>query len=100
KPNARYWVLKLIKDNIHAGDKLVSTGIEANGNGDMHAQAFTNGKSKMVLILNKRNHATTLKLPKEFDGAKVSIIDAASGDNAAIESTVKGESIEMKPFAV
>jgi len=100
KPNARYWVLKLIKDNIHAGDKLVSTGIEANGNGDMHAQAFINGKSKMVLVLNKRNHAITLKLPKEFDGAKVSTVDAASGDNSAIESTVKGESIEMKPFAV
>ena len=24
KPNARYWVLKLIKDNFHPGDKLVA----------------------------------------------------------------------------
>ena len=25
KPNARFWVLKLIKDNFHPGDKLVET---------------------------------------------------------------------------
>jgi hypothetical protein len=100
KPNARFWVLKLIKDNIHAGDKLVNTGIEGNGNGDIHAQAFTNGKTKMVLVLNKRNRATALKLPAEFAGAKVCTIDAASGDDAAIVSKVSGESIEMEPFAV
>jgi hypothetical protein len=100
KPNARFWVLKLIKDNIHAGDKLVTTGIDGNGNGDIHAQAFTNGKSKMVLVLNKRNKSTTLKLSKEFDGAKVSTIDAASGDDAAIVNKVNGDSIELKPFAV
>ena len=25
KPNARFWVLKLIKDSFHPGDKLVET---------------------------------------------------------------------------
>ena len=101
KPNARFWVLKLIKDNVHAGDKLVETGIDKNGNGDVHAQGFvgSNG-SKKVLLLNKRNKSITIKMPAGFSGAKVSTIDAASGDNAAIESTVKGDSIELKPFAV
>lgn len=101
KPNARFWVLKLIKDNIHAGDKLVETGIGNNGNGDVHAQGFVSSAgSKKVLILNKRNKSIIIKLPAGFAGAKVSTIDAASGDNAAIESTVKGDSIELKPFAV
>jgi len=101
KPNARFWVLKLIKDNIHAGEKLVETSIDKNGNGDVHAQGFvSNAGSKKVLILNKRNKTITIKLPAGFVGAKVSKIDAASGDNAAIESTVKGDSIELKPFAV
>ncbi len=101
KPNARFWVLKLIKDNIHAGDKLVETGIDKNGNGDVHAQGFvSNAGSKKVLILNKRDKTITIKLPAGFSGAKVSTIDAASGDNAAIESTVKGSLIELKPFAV
>ncbi|MCO5947099.1 glycosyl hydrolase family 39 [Mucilaginibacter flavidus] len=101
KPNARFWVLKLIKDNIHAGDKLVETGIGNNGNGDVHAQGFVSSAgSKKVLVLNKRNKTITIKLPAGFAGAKVSTIDAASGDNAAIESTVKGDTIELKPFAV
>ena len=27
KPNARFWVLKLIKDNFHPGDKMVETDV-------------------------------------------------------------------------
>jgi len=101
KPNARFWVLKLIKDNIHAGDKLVETGIDNNGNGDVHAQGFVSSTgNKKVLILNKRNKTITIKLPSGFTGAKISTIDGTSGDNAAIGSTVKGDSIELKPFAV
>jgi len=101
KPNARFWVLKLIKDNIHAGDKLVETGIDNNGNGDVHAQGFVSANGgKKILILNKRNKSITIKLPAGYAGAKISTIDAASGDNAAIEGTVKGDSIELKPFAV
>jgi len=73
KPNARFWVLKLIKDNIHAGDKLVETGIDKNGNGDVHAQGFaSNTGNKKVLILNKRNKTRnktiTIKLPVDFTG--------------------------------
>ncbi|HET7347630.1 MAG TPA: glycosyl hydrolase family 39, partial [Acidobacteriaceae bacterium] len=34
KPNARYWVLRLIKDNFHAGDKLVTTTVEGSGSAD------------------------------------------------------------------
>jgi len=101
KPNARFWVLKLMKDNIHAGDKLVETGIERNGNGDVHAQGFLNSAGgKKVLILNKRNKAITIKLPAGFTGATISTVDAASGDNAAIEGKISNDSIELKPFAV
>ena len=99
KPNARFWILKLIKDNIKAGDTLVQTGIDGNGDGDLHAQGFLSGSKKM-LVINKRNRSIMLKLPGDFTGAKISTVDAASGDNAAIVSTIKVDSIEMKPFAV
>ncbi len=39
KPNARFWVLKLIKDNFHPGDKLVETkldGGDCGGSGRRH----------------------------------------------------------------
>ena len=31
KPNARYWVLKLIKDNFHSGDTLVNNRVQPTG---------------------------------------------------------------------
>jgi hypothetical protein len=40
KPNARYWVLKLIHDNFHAGDALVETSLEGTGSDDVDAQGF------------------------------------------------------------
>jgi len=100
KPNARFWVLKMIKDNIRAGDTLVETGIDANSGDDITAQAFANGADKKVLILNKRNKTIALKVPAEFKGAKISTIDASSGDDAAIQSIINGDSIELKSFAV
>ena len=39
KPNARFWVLKLIKDSFHSGDQLVDTTVDS---GDVAAQAFRN----------------------------------------------------------
>jgi hypothetical protein len=100
KPNARFWVLKLIKDNIKAGDSLVETDVDANNGDDITAQAFTDGTVKKILILNKRNKTIILKVPAEFNGAKMSTIDELSGDDAAIQSAVNGSSIELKPFAV
>jgi hypothetical protein len=100
KPNARFWVLKMIKDNIKAGDKLVETSIAANNGDDIAGQGFTNGNSKKVLILNKRNKTVQLKVPPEFKGAKISTIDERSGDDAPVQSVISGDAIELKPFGV
>lgn len=100
KPNARYWVLKLIKDNIQPGSTLVKTIIDDNSGGDVVAQAFTDKGVKKVLLLNKRNKSIRLKLPVEFKGATVSTVDGASGDNKAIEAKLNNETIELAPFAV
>ena len=62
---------------------MVSTDIEANTGDDITAQAFANGASKKVLILNKRNKTVMLKLPASFNGAKVSIVDEVSADESA-----------------
>lgn len=100
KPNARFWVLKMIKDNIKAGDRLVATDIDANTGDDITAQAFVSGTSKKVLILNKRNKTTMLKVPAAFNGAKISTVDERSGDDAPIQSVINGGTLELKPFAV
>ena len=40
KPNARYWVLRLIKDNFGPGDTLIETSVPGNANGNLYAQGF------------------------------------------------------------
>jgi len=100
KPNARYWVLKLINDDIKAGDKLVQTDVNGDYGGGVLAQAFITDSGKKVLLINKRNKTIMIKLPPEFKGGERSTVDEDSGDNAPIPSVITGDSIQMKPFAV
>jgi len=100
KPNARFWVLKMIKDNIRAGDTLVNTTVNADNGADIAAQAFIDGINKKVLILNKRNKIISVKIPEGFKGAKINTVDGVSGDNAPIQSIINAGTIELKPFAV
>jgi hypothetical protein len=100
KPNARYWVLKLIHDNIKTGDKLVQTGVNGDYWGGLAAQGFITGSGKKVLIINKRDKTFMMKLPPEFKGCEISTVDKDSGDNAPIPSLFTGDSIQIKPFSV
>ncbi|MGY3052443.1 hypothetical protein ACVWYG_000633 [Pedobacter sp. UYEF25] len=100
KPNARYWVLKLIKDHITVGSKLIQTNVEVNNGDDILAQAYSNKKSRMLLIINKRNKTINVKLPTEFKGAEMSSVDGESGDNEPIATEITRETIDVKPFSV
>ncbi len=100
KPNARYWVLKLIRDNIRTGSALVNTAINGNSGDDLSAQAFSHGGSKKILILNKRNKPITVRLPSSCNGARSLAVNTASGDGPPLESTVDSTSITLQPFEV
>ena len=97
KPNARYWVLKLIHDNLGPGDALVNTNIVGDG---LVAQAFATAKGKKVLVINRSNKPITLALPREYQGAKWNVVDPSTGDNEAAAGVVSGQGIELKPLAV
>jgi hypothetical protein len=56
----RYWVLKLIKDSLHRGDKLVETSGAQN---DAAAQAFITRAGHKLFLANKRNRAVEMALP-------------------------------------
>jgi hypothetical protein len=63
KPNARYWVLKLIKGNFHPGDKLVAEKPAKDGApSDVKVQGFITPQGKKVLLVNKTNREQTVKL--------------------------------------
>ena len=98
KPNARFWVLSLIKDNFHPGDQLVETTL--SGHSDIDAEGFVTPSGKKLLLLNKRNRAIDVTLPKDAQNGNLLIVDEASGEGAARASKAEGAHVKMAPFAV
>jgi hypothetical protein len=97
KPNARYWVLKLIKDNFGPGDVLVNTGIAGDG---LVVQAFNTNKGKKILVINRTNQSQRLVLPASVNGARLMVVDPSTGDNEAATFAIGAEGIVLKPLAV
>jgi hypothetical protein len=97
QPNARYWALKLIIDNFRPGDKLVETSSDS---GYVTAQAFVNPRGeRKLLVINKRERTFTVDLPGP-GGAKVQIIDLATGSNPPVSSSIAGTSFELGGFGI
>jgi hypothetical protein len=96
QPNARYWVLKLIKDSFHSGDQLVDTTI---GSGDVAAQGFLTPRGRKLLLANKRNHSVEIEIPNA-DHAAARTVDEQTGDTPARLSKLADGKITLEPFAV
>jgi hypothetical protein len=97
KPNARYWVLKLLKDNFGPGDKLQTTAIPSP---DVTGQAFITSKGKKLLLINRRDKEVQLDLPADAKNARVNYVDVTTGENPVAESQLENNTITLKPFAV
>jgi hypothetical protein len=97
KPNARYWILKLLKDNFGVGDKLVGTGFSGP---DVVSQAFITRTGKKVLLMNPRNKEAKVVLPGDFKGAIMDYVDVDTGENPAAQMQVENTTIMLKPFTV
>jgi len=96
KPNARFWVLKLLKDSFHPGDKLVET---AASSGDLSAQAYLTPTGRKLLLVDKRDRAVDVPL-EDADKASALTVDAETGDGPArIAKPVAGK-LRLEPFAV
>ncbi len=99
KPNARFWVLKLIKDSFHPGDTLVETKIEGSEASNLIAQAFVTASGRKLLIVNKRDRAIDLPL-KDAEKASALTVDVQTGDGPARLVTTSNGSLRLEPFAV
>ncbi len=97
KPNARYWVLKLIKDNFGPGDKLAATGINT---GDVTAQAFITKKEEKLLLINKRNKKITVELPSGMRDGQIQFVDVSTGENPPAKKRLNNSRIILNPFSV
>lgn len=97
KPNARYWVVKLLRENFGPGDVLVHTeGPEEAG----LAQGFVTAKGeRKILVVNKRDRELRLTVTGAA-GAKMSYVDQTTGFNPPSAQTVSAETIVLRPQAV
>lgn len=101
KPNARYWVLKLIKDNFHPGDKLVTTSVQASQDADPPVvQAFLTPKRRALLVVNRANDEKSIVVPAEFNAATYATVDESTGDEPPRMGKITGRDLTVAPFAV
>jgi hypothetical protein len=68
QPNTRYWVLKLIHDNLGPGDKMVETNVDIHNlsyaRPYVYGQAFVTRQGwRKLLLVNKRDRAFDVSIP-------------------------------------
>ncbi len=98
KPNARYWVLKLIKDNFHPGDKIVeTTGDPSEG---VTVQAFQTETGRKLLLVNQRNRRIEVTLPQGLNQGASFTVDESTGEGPPRKAEISGPTLKLAPFAV
>ncbi|MGA2646724.1 MAG: glycosyl hydrolase family 39 [Candidatus Sulfotelmatobacter sp.] len=102
RPNARFTVLELIKNNFGPGDDLPLTEVRSNGSlaesDAVEAQAFIRDGHRKLLLINQRNREVTVQLPKECLGAAIQTIGGVSADT--VKRDVGEGKVILPPFAV
>lgn len=101
KPNARCWVLKMIIDNFHPGDRLVTSSVSSGDDQDQpYVQAFVTAQGRKLLVVNRSNHEELATVPGDFAGAEFATVDEATGDDPPRTGTLQGTALTLAPFAV
>ena len=102
KPNARFTVLELLKNNFGPGDDLADTDIKNNGqladSDALDAQAFIRDGHRKLVLINERNREVTVELPKECLRAKIQTIGGTSPET--VLQNVADVKVRLLPFSV
>ena len=97
KPNPRYWVLKLLKDNFNPGDRLVETKLD---NPYVYAMgAIKPDGKKRLLLVNKRDRDVELLVPGAANG-RVDFVDATTKFDPPSSLKVEGDRLTLRGLAV
>jgi len=97
RPNARYWTLKLLRENFGPGDKLVATSSSLP---EVYALAFlTKDGKKRLLMVNTRNKPSKIRVANAA-GGKAEIVDQTTGFNSPASARLDSDNLELKGLAV
>jgi len=97
KPNARFWVLRLLKDNFGPGDKIVETSFSKP---DVYAlPVVTSAGKHRILLVNKRERVATVDVPGA-SGATMEYVDMATGTQPSVSSKLISDKVILGGFSV
>ena len=97
QPNARYWILKLLRDNFASGDQMVET---EHSSSDVAVQAFvTRDAKRKLLLINKRNRPASFSLAGAA-GAEEEYVDQETGSHGVGSARLMGDGIALGAFEV
>lgn len=101
RPNARYWVLKMIRDNFGPGDKIVNTEIiSGDADSPLHAQGFiSQDGERRILVINKSGYNQEVHVPEAI-GGEVFIVDPATGFEPPRSISMNDSGIDLGAFGV
>ena len=101
KPNARFTVLELLKNNFQPGDAMAGTSVKNGPPGaadGIEAQAFVRGPQRKLLLINKRDREIAVELPKDCLGAAVEMIGNGSAELA--HQSANDATLHLPPLSV
>lgn len=97
KPNARFWVLKLLHDNIGPGDKVVEI---ADDNPFVYALAFlTHEGKRRILLINKRDRKFDVVVTGSGAG-KVSFVDQTTSFRPPATAKLTSNTVTLGGYSV
>jgi Glycosyl hydrolases family 39 len=96
KPNARFRILELLKNNFGPGDKIVDT--EWNSRYVYALASIGRGGEHKVLLVNKRNREIDVKLPQRVK--QVELVDQDTKGDPPKTEQGSGDTVHLKGFEV
>ena len=103
KPNARFWVLKLLHDNFGPGDKLVEIEPTSPGGPNdpyVYSLAFVTKSGKhRVLLVNKRNRVFDVSIPGA-NGGLVDYVDQTTSFRPPASMNLGSDTVKLAGYSV
>jgi hypothetical protein len=100
KPNARFWVLKLLHDNFGSGDKIVEVEPAKQDNPYVYTIALmTREGKKRVLLVNKRNREFEVSVTGA-NGGQEDYVDQTTGFQPPGTAKLSSDTVKLEGYSV
>jgi Glycosyl hydrolases family 39 len=101
KPNARLWVLKLLRENFGPGDKLVETDpFDSPAAAHLYSLAVVKPDGKRrILLINKRDRAFEITIPGA-SGAQEDYVDQTTAFDPPASTKLTSEKLVLNGLSV